>query len=199
MPEASAGDPVSGLDAAFTAVSAVCVTGLIVLDTPIDFSYFGQGIILFLIQMGGLGIMALSSIAAFILGRRLSLRQEDLVAGASGYQQRSEIRSLLRDILLVTFAFEAVGTVLLTIGFAMDGMPWVEAIWPALFTSISAFCNAGFALFSDSLIGYQSNELVLHTVGALIVFGGLSPGFLLALFRLRDEQPPACSLKRPAS
>ena len=195
MPEASAGDTVSGLDAAFTAVSAVCVTGLIVLDTPVDFSYFGQGVILFLIQVGGLGIMALSSIAAFILGRRLSIRQEDLVAGASGYQQRSEIRSLLRDILRVTFAFEGLGTLLLTIGFVLDGIPWTEAIWPALFTSISAFCNAGFALFSDSLVGYQGNELVLHTVGALIVFGGLSPGFLLALFRLREERSARLQLK----
>ncbi|MCB0403254.1 MAG: hypothetical protein KDD51_00610 [Bdellovibrionales bacterium] len=195
VPEAATGDRVSGLDAAFTAVSAVCVTGLIVLDTPVDFSYFGQGVILFLIQVGGLGIMALSSIAAFILGRRLSIRQEDLVAGAAGYQQRSEIRSLLRDILLVTFAFEGIGTVLLSIGFSLDGTPWMESIWPALFTSISAFCNAGFALFSDSLVGYQGNKLVLHTVGLLIVVGGLSPGFLLALFRLRAERAARLQLK----
>lgn len=163
------------LDALFTAVSAVCVTGLIVVDTPLAFSGLGQIFILLLIQVGGLGIMTFSSGALVLLGRRLSLRHEATFANLLGDQDRGHLVSVVGRTLGVTFGFELAGTVVLAAAFYASGEALGPAAWRALFTSISAFCNAGFALQSDSLIPYQTNAVVLHVVGILIIAGGLSP------------------------
>ena len=168
------------VDAVFTSVSAVCVTGLIVLDTPNDFTLIGQGCILLLIQLGGFGIMTISTVALHAMGKRLSLRQERLLTTLTETSHRDLIGSLVMIVRFTLWA-ECVGAVLLTACFLSKGDPLAVAMWRGLFTAVSAFCNAGFALHSDSLIAYQTNPLVLHTVAALIVLGGLAPATCLIL------------------
>ncbi|MCB9598474.1 MAG: potassium transporter TrkH [Sandaracinaceae bacterium] len=186
---AEGGQSVGLLDAAFTAVSAVCVTGLIVLDTPAAFSGLGQGALLVLIQVGGLGIMTFYTVAIAALGARLSLRHERALAGAMNIEERGRLVASVRRIFLVTGLSELGGAALLAVSFARHGDGVGEAIWRGLFTSVSAFCNAGFALQSDSLIPYQTDPLVLHVVAALIVLGGLSPAAVVAIPRwVRGER-----------
>lgn len=176
LPIAARGDtPHSWLDATFTSVSATCVTGLIVLDTPVDFSAFGQFVILVLIQIGGLGIMVFSAAAIAILGRRLSLTTERAAVDLVGASNRASLNQSIRKILLVTFLTELVGAIVLSLLFWQAGDGWLQACWRGLFTSISAFCNAGFALQSDSLVSYADNPLVMITVALIIIFGGLGP------------------------
>ncbi len=166
---------ISAVDAVFTAVSSVCVTGLIVLDTPNDFTPLGQGIILLLIQLGALGIMSYSAAILISLGRRMGLRQESMVASSLNAADRAHLRVILKRMLQFTFTCEGVGAILLGLFFWSEGDRAGQAIWRGLFTAISAFCNAGFALQSDSLIPYQSNPWILHVVAVLIILGGLSP------------------------
>lgn len=172
---------ISSIDALFTAVSAVCVTGLIVLDTPNDFTFLGQAIILLLIQLGALGIMSYSAAVIIALGRRLRLREESLIAASLNAGDRTQLRFVLKQLLWFTFVTEAIGAALLAALFLMHGDTPLQAIWRGVFTAISAFCNAGFALQSDSLIPYQQEPLILHIVGGLIVLGGLSPVAALAI------------------
>jgi trk system potassium uptake protein len=182
LPQSSSGAlEVSGLDAVFTAVSAVCVTGLVVLDTPTAWSPLGQAIILGLIQLGGLGIMTFYAAAVPLLGRRLSMRHERAIAGALSIEDRGHLYGSLRRVLGVTFGCELAGTLLLLLAFSSEGQLRGEALWQAVFTSISAFCNAGFALDSQSLSIYGGNPLVLHTVAAVIIAGGLSPLAVISL------------------
>lgn len=169
------------VDAAFTSVSAVCVTGLIVLDTPHDFTFFGQAVILVLIQAGGLGIMSFSTAALRLLGRRLSLRHEAAVAGLINVQDRSKLFDSVRRLIVLTLGVEAAGVLMLLPAFLIRGDGFFMALWRALFTSVSAFCNAGFALQSDSLIPYRTDGWILQTVAALIILGGLSPPVVAAL------------------
>jgi trk system potassium uptake protein TrkH len=186
---------ISLVNAAFTAVSAVCVTGLIVLDTPVDFTGFGQAAILLLIQLGGLGIMTFSTAALGLLGRRLSLRYESAVVSALSVQGRHELFRDLRRLLTITFSAELIGTAVLSSLFAVEGEAPRQALWRGLFTSVSAFCNAGFALQSDSLIGYQRNPWILHTVALLIIIGGLSPAVVAALPDLLLRRRVAVQIK----
>jgi len=186
---------ISLLDTAFTAVSAVCVTGLIVLDTPVDFSRFGQAAILLLIQLGGLGIMTFSTAALGLLGRRLSLRYEGAVVSVLSVQGRHELFLALRRLLTITFSAELIGTAVLSSLFAVEGDMPRQALWRGLFTSVSAFCNAGFALQSDNLIGYQQNPWILHTVALLIILGGLSPAVVAALPDLLRGRRVAAQIK----
>ncbi len=178
---AASGVEIGLLDAAFTGVSAVCVTGLIVLDTPAAFSPFGEAAILVFIQLGALGIMSLSTAALALLGRRISVRHEEALSDLFSPDDRSALYTALQRTILVTFAFEVVGAVLLTIAFAAAGDSFGTALWRGLFTAVSAFCNAGFALQTQSLVPYQTMPLVLHTVAALIVAGGLSPLVITAV------------------
>ncbi|MCB9869251.1 MAG: potassium transporter TrkH [Planctomycetes bacterium] len=187
---AASGSSVRGLDAAFTSVSAVCVTGLIVCDTPTDFSRVGQVAILVLIQLGGLGMMTFSTAALRVLGGRMSFRQESAVAHLIGAKDRSRVIASAQDVLRVTFVAESVGAVVLAALFVSAGDPLGTAIWRGCFTSISAYCNAGFALQSDSLVAYQSAPMVLHVVAALIVLGGMSPAVILALAARSGRRGP---------
>ena len=153
------------VDAAFTAVSAVCVTGLIVLDTPAVFSTFGLVAIAVLIQLGGLGIMTFSTAAMRLFGQRMSLRYEGMVASMMSTQDRSRLNEAARQILVLTAATELIGALLLAALFWQHGDAPLQALWRGLFTAVSAFCNAGFALQSDSLVGYQTAPGVLHVAG----------------------------------
>ena len=175
LPGLYTGPEVSWLDALFTATSAICVTGLIVVDTATYFTTWGQAYILLLIQLGGLGIISFTSVVIVALGRRLSLRHEGLAAGAAAVTSQIDYRDLLRAVFVFTFGVEALGILAL---YACWGpqLGWTGAVWPSVFHSISAFCNAGFSTFSDSLMGFQTNAPLLLVVMGLIVGGGL--GFL---------------------
>lgn len=178
LPASTHDGAVDLVDAAFTAVSAVCVTGLIVLDTPNDFTGFGQVCILLLIQLGGLGIMSITAVALHAMGQRLSLKQEQMLTSMTNTEHQDLFDSL-KIILKFTFTAEAAGAVLLFFLFLSSGDSAGMAAWRGIFTAISAFCNAGFALQSDSLIAYQSDALILHIVAALIVVGGMAPAISL--------------------
>lgn len=182
LPGAMTNAPITLVDAAFTSVSAVCVTGLSVLDTPMDFSMTGQGILLFLIQFGGLGIMTITTVVMHAMGRRLSLRQERLMTSLVDSDRKDLVASLVL-ILKFTFLVEGVGALFLGGVFYAMGDSLGQAAWRGSFTAISAFCNAGFSLQTDSLISYQNAPLVLHMVAALIICGGMAPATSLLIPR----------------
>lgn len=188
LPGASGRHTISFINATFTSVSAVCVTGLIVLDTPHDFSLFGQTLILLLIQFGGLGIMTITTVALHAMGRRLSLRHERVLTTITATDRHELVASLI-TILRFTFAAEGVGALILFWLFFKVGDPVWTALWRGMFTSVSAFCNAGFALQSDSLISYQKNPLILHTVSTLIIFGGMAPATSLIVPKWIRKRP----------
>lgn len=168
------------LDAAFTAVSAGCVTGLIVLDTPTTFSDFGHAALLLLIQVGGLGIMTFYTLALKALGRRLGLKHELAVSEAALVNGQSGLYPALSNVLALTVAAELAGAAALLACFRQEGLGWPEAAWKAVFTAVSSFCNAGFALDSHSLEAYRESPLVLAVVGTLVVLGGLAPAVVCA-------------------
>ncbi|SMC99336.1 trk system potassium uptake protein TrkH [Desulfocicer vacuolatum DSM 3385] len=174
--------PIALVDAAFTSVSAVCVTGLAVLDTPTDFSMAGQGVILVLIQFGGLGIMSITTVAMHAMGRRLSLRQERLMTSLMDADRKDLLASLVL-ILKFTFLVEAVGAIFLGGVFYTMGDSPGQAAWRGSFTAVSAFCNAGFSLQTQSLVPYKDAPMVLHMVAVLIIFGGMAPATSLLIPR----------------
>ncbi len=169
------GQPLGWVDSLFTATSAVCVTGLIVVDTATHFSWAGQAFLLLLIQLGGLGMLSLTSLIIVALGKRLSVRSEMVTVGSPVVNPDIDVKRLTVDIVRFTLLLEAVGAVLLWLQWG-PRLGYREAVWHAIFHSVSAFCNAGFSTFSDSLVGWQAAPLSLVTVGLLVIGGGL--GFL---------------------
>jgi trk system potassium uptake protein len=181
---------IAWVDALFTATSAVCVTGLIVVETGTYFSVFGQCVILILIQIGGLGVMTISVMLFQWIGRSVSLRQRMAMQDLFAHTPREDIFNIVKSIVLVTFGVEIIGTVLLTIHWSQE-LPISRAVYTAVFHSVSAFCNAGFSLFSDSMMHYSSNLLLNITLCALIVVGGIGFPVLYDLqcwIRLRNRQ-----------
>jgi trk system potassium uptake protein TrkH len=164
----------SFITALFTATSATCVTGLSVVDTPTYWSGFGQGVILLLIQVGGLGIMTLSSLLVVVLSRRLGLRQRVITAAQAGSLRIGDVKELLFSVVKMTLVVEAaVAVVLLTRFWLTHDEPFGRAVYLGVFHAVSAFNNAGFALFSDNLVGYRSDAVILVVVGLAIIAGGL--------------------------
>jgi len=159
-------------DAFFTATSAVCVTGLSVIDIGTRLSGFGQVAVLLLIQVGGLGIMTLSTIAAVVIGKRIGLAGRLTVKEAIGVDELAGLVRLIRIVVVSTLAIEATGAVLLTLLFARD-FPLAQAAWYGVFHAVSAFNNAGLSLFATSLEAYAGDIWVNLAVMALIVLGGI--------------------------
>jgi trk system potassium uptake protein len=174
--------PITALDAAFTATSATCVTGLAVRSTGGDFSWFGQMVILVLIQVGGVGIMTVTTYLAFQLGGRLGLRQRAIITETLGAGEHADIRWVLGRVLRLTLLFEGVGALLLFVRFLFDLSPY-DALWHAVFHSVSAFCNAGFALHDDSFVRYQGDWMVNLTLMLLIIAGGIGYPVIIDLNR----------------
>ncbi len=168
------------VDSLFTSMSAVSVTGLNVIDTATSYSLLGQFIILILIQLGGLGITSLSVwILAILSTGRLSLSHEDVLNDMSGHSSQFKVGDLLKRIFSYFFVFESIGASLLTLLFWQAGDSFPMAVWRGIFTSVSAFCNAGFALQTDNLITYQHNGFILLVVSFLIIGGGFAPLMVL--------------------
>jgi trk system potassium uptake protein TrkH len=176
------------IDALFTATSAVCVTGLVVVDTGRDWSPAGQAMILLLIQIGGLGILTVGSLLALVTGRRLGFRHRLQLQSQLNALQVGGVVRLVRSIVLVVVGVEIVGALVLYVRFsAVEG--WGHGAWQALFHSVSAFNNAGFSLYPDSLVRFVDDPVVNLAVMILVVLGGL--GFVVVvnlISRYRQEQ-----------
>jgi trk system potassium uptake protein len=163
---------VAFIDGLFTATSAVCVTGLTVLDTGKNFNFLGQVIVLLLIQAGGLGILTFFNMIVMAQRGRASLQDRLMLEQSHGLLPTIGPAQLLPRIFTYTALFEAAGTTILTWRFMKD-LPFATALWSGIFHSVSAFCNAGFSLFSANLVNYQEDTTVNVTIMALIVMGGL--------------------------
>jgi trk system potassium uptake protein len=161
------------LDALFTATSAVCVTGLNVLDTPKHFSTFGQVVLMGLMQVGGLGIMTFSTFLAIALGRRMGMQGRVVMQDLLEERNIETVKSTIVGILKMTFTVEAIGALVLTWAWYAPGDGLQRALFLGVFHSVSAFNNAGFALFSDSLMQYRGDVLINLSFTTLVILGGL--------------------------
>ncbi len=178
LPGLYTGEPLGWLDALFTTTSAVCVTGLITVDTATYFTWLGQAWILLLIQLGGLGIITFTTVLTLLLGQRLSLRGETLSASSTEVAPHIDYKRLARDVIVFTFTIESLGAILLfSVWLPRFDWNWRVTAWHAVFHSVSAFCNAGFSTFSDNLMSFQDSPMTLLVISALVVTGGI--GFLV--------------------
>ncbi len=175
------------IDALFTATSAVCVTGLIVKDTPVDFTYAGQIIILTLIQIGGLGYMTAVTFMAVIRKQKIGHRDRLILKESLNHPGMDGLVRFLKIVFASIIIIEAVGIVILTLRFWID-MPLAKAAWYGVFHAISAFNNAGFSLFSDNMMGYRGDTIINLTIPVLIILGGLGYLVLLELYNYRRGQ-----------
>ncbi|MFN6464993.1 MAG: TrkH family potassium uptake protein [Nostoc sp. DedVER02] len=173
--------------ALFTSTSAVCVTGLSVVDPGTYFSFWGQFFIALLAQIGGLGYMTTTTFLILLIGRRFDMRQKIAIQQALDRPGMSGSTQVIRSIIATTLIFEITGTFLLLPAFVPE-YGWSKGIWLAIFHSINAWNNAGFSLFKDNLIGYQSSFLVVFTITMLIIFGGIGYQVILEMYLwLRDR------------
>lgn len=172
------------IDAVFTAASAVCVTGLTTVDTAL-WSRFGQVVILLLIQAGGLGIVTFGMLYLVMPRARISLRDTRMLGSAFTAERMMRPRSVIRSIFITTLVIEGIGAVLLSIAFGRSGRS--DAVFSGVFHAVSAFCNAGFSIFSEGLASYRSDPAVSITLMALIILGGI--GFMVIRDLLRAGMP----------
>lgn len=168
------------IDALFTATSALCVTGLVVVDTGKDFSFSGQLVILTLIQLGGLGIMTFSAAFALLTGLGLGLKDRSTLQSILGAERMGSIGKLVVSILIVTFLSESIGFILL-VPTMLNKFGFPQGVFHAMFHSVSAFCNAGFSLYSENLEGFYANIPFCLVIMSLIVLGGLGFPVLIEL------------------
>lgn len=182
------------LKALFTSTSAICVTGLAIVDTATYWTPFGQAVILTLIQVGGIGIMTGASLLLLVVSKRLGLKNRILARQEGGTLNLGDVRHVLLAVLGFTVVFEVIGTIVLTLRFwADDGTGLAEALWHGLFHSVSAFNNAGLALFSNSMMNYSGDLVMTLTLAVLVTFGGLGFPVWLEL-RRRWNRPSRWSL-----
>jgi trk system potassium uptake protein TrkH len=162
------------IDSLFTATSAVCVTGLVVVNTASYWSMWGKVVILILIQAGGLGLMTFATAHALVTGRRVTLTERLIIQEQTGYWSLSGLVRLMKRVILATLVFEFLGALVLgvVLGKSM-GLELPGAMFHGLFHSVSAFCNAGFDILGSSLVPYAGDPLVIMTVSLLIIIGGL--------------------------
>ncbi|MBW2576309.1 MAG: ATPase [Deltaproteobacteria bacterium] len=172
LPASTVSGSISFINALFTSTSAVCVTGLIVVDTGSYFTFFGQNIILALIQLGGLGVMTVSVTIFLLIGKRVSFKHRMAMQDLFAHTPREDINQLVKSILWFTVIAEISGILLLTFHWAKE-YPLTKALYLAVFHTISAFCNAGFSLFTNSFMDYTNDVFLNIVICALIIFGGI--------------------------
>ncbi|MDD3061028.1 MAG: TrkH family potassium uptake protein [Sulfurimonas sp.] len=175
------------IDAFFTSTSAVCVTGLIVKDTPIDFTSTGQLIIMLLIQIGGLGYMTAVTFLAVMRHKKIGHRDRLILQESLNHPGMDGIVRFLKIVFSSIFIIEVLGIIILTLRFWMD-MPIEKALWYGVFHSISAFNNAGFSLFSDNMMGYQGDLIINISIPILIILGGLGYLVLIELYHFKTKE-----------
>lgn len=176
LPAASAKGPLTFIDALFTATSSVCVTGLIVVDTATHFTRFGQTVILVLIQLGGLGIMTFGVVFTILIGGRLNVKDRMVVQDTLSHLPIADLNQLIAAVFLSTFIIEFIGFCILFVHW-LNFFPVEDAAFNALFHAVSAFCNAGFSTFSDSLMSFKGDVITNFTIMGLVILGGI--GFLV--------------------
>ncbi|MEV1250085.1 potassium transporter TrkG [Nonomuraea sp. NPDC049750] len=170
----TSGQSAGWLVALFTATSAVCVTGLVIVDTETHWSLFGEVVIAGLIQIGGLGIMTLATLFTVLLSGRLGLRARIFAQAETKTLSMSDVRHVVRKVVIFSLACEAVAAILLTTRFLLGyGEPLGRALYLGIFHAISAFNNAGFALWPDNVMGFVSDPWVCLTIAAAVIIGGL--------------------------
>jgi trk system potassium uptake protein TrkH len=189
LPFATVSHRIDLIDAVFTATSAVCVTGLIVVDTGSYFSLFGQLVILLLIQLGGLGIMTVTVMLFQVIGKRVFFQQRMALQEVFSHTPRADIYQLLRSIFIFTALVEILGTILLFFHWLPDHPP-SKALLLSAFHAISAFCNAGFSLFATSFMTERASLPLNAVICTLIILGGLGFPVVYELYR-RRRQPDA--------
>ena len=167
------GKSISFVDALFMSTSATCVTGLASVSVVDDLSVFGQVLLLVLLQVGGLGIMTLSSSMAVIMGKNLQMREQVIMHDVLDTSSSEELLKLVSNVIQYTFAIEFVGAMILTIGFYQEGFEIGQSMYYGFFHAISAFCNAGFALWNNNLEDFKFSPLIHFTIAFLIIFGGI--------------------------
>ncbi len=184
------GESIGLLDALFTATSAVCVTGLIVVDTATYWSMFGQVVIIGLIQIGGLGFMTATTLFALLIKKKINLRERLLIQESLNQGDLSGLVKLTRYVIIMTFTVEGIGALLLsTVFIPQFGLS--RGIWYSIFHAISAFCNAGFDLMGSvsgpfsSLTAYVNNFTLTMTISALIILGGIGFPVMLDIIKMR--------------
>ena len=178
------------IDALFTAVSGVCVTGLSVQDISTQLNAFGQFILMLLIQAGGLGIMSISSVIFLLLGKKMSVTYEKNAKSMFEAESKEEIKESLFLIFKYTLILEFIGFLILFFRFSHISNNMIWGFKQGIFLAVSAFCNAGYALISDNLISYNSDPIIILTVSFLIIFGGISPAIAITLPKvLKGEKP----------
>jgi len=174
------GNKISLVDSLFTATSATCVTGLIVKDTGSFFSPFGKIVILVLFQIGGLGIMTFSTLFAIALGRKLTIRENVVIRRALNQQKVENLKDLIKYVLAITLGVEFIGAALLFLRWTRtENWTLTDTLFKSVFHSISAFCNAGFSLFSTSFSRFFSDPYINIVMISLIFIGGI--GFIVIL------------------
>lgn len=180
-----AGQSTPPLTALFTAVSATCVTGLIMVDTGGHFSTFGEIVILVLVQIGGTGVMTLATLIGVVVTRRVGLRLQTTVQTENKAFGAGDVRDLVRRIAITALSIEAAVALLLTIGFARHSdIGLGRAVYAGVFHAVSAFNNGGFSIFSDNLVGYVGDPLVCIPVMLAIILGGIGFPVLVEIQRL---------------
>jgi len=187
MPVSSkTGQTTSFVDALFTATSAVCVTGLVVVDTADYWSRFGQVVILVLMQLGGFGFMTSATLFLLALGRRIGLRERLVIRESMGLAQLGGLVSIIIKMAIFTILVEVIGAVIFYFRFATEMPPGASA-WHAIFHAISAFNNAGFDVFGgfNSISGYQRDPLMVMVTAVLIILGGISFLVIVDIIRKR--------------
>lgn len=166
------GQKISFLTAIFTITSAICVTGLSVIDISKVLSFEGQIILLLCIQLGGLGVMTFSSLFFLLIGKKMSYKERELIKEERNAENSGEIIDFIKKIVIIVLLIEGIGAFFLTLEFLKE-FNLSKAIYYGIFHSISAFCNAGFALFSNNLEGYTGSILMNMTIAYLIILGGI--------------------------
>lgn len=172
LPRATHSGRIPLIDALFTSASALCVTGLIVVDTGTYFTQFGQWVILLLIQIGGLGVMTVSVTLFLLVGKNVSFYQRMVMQDTFAHTLRGDILHIVKTISIFTGLAELSGTIVLFIRWRHE-FPFWEAWYASLFHAVSAFCNAGFSLFSTSMVNYRNDPLINLTICFLIIAGGI--------------------------
>lgn len=188
LPFASkSGHSVGGLNAIFTATSAVCVTGLSVVNTTYHWTLFGKIVILILIQIGGLGFMSMVTGVFLFLNKKITLKDRILIKESYNQNNLSGMVKLVVNVFKGTIAIESISAVILTTVFVKNGETFFSSLWKGIFISVSAFCNAGFDILgTDSLMAYQSDVVLNLVVMFLIISGGIGFAVWIDLLEFKD-------------
>lgn len=160
------------INALFTSASSVCVTGLVVVNTAYHWTLFGQIVIIILIQMGGLGFMTIATIAALVIGKKITLKERLVIKEQLNQETMSGLVKLTKYVILSTFLIEGIGALLLSLRFVpIYGLS--KGLWFSIFHAISAFCNAGFDILGESIVPFVGDYIINLTICALVILGGL--------------------------